>query len=96
MYMGIRGKAKRLFNRYYGYEGSHSLLEISQITGYSMFHLERFYNHLIKYTYRTRTYKYAYAMGTIYTACVPFLYHHEKFNYYLRRTKPVRWGKNKR
>tara|TARA_R100000734_G_C3309986_1_gene100726 strand:- start:859 stop:1152 length:294 start_codon:yes stop_codon:yes gene_type:complete len=93
-----KSKAKRLFNRYYGYEERqpHSLLEISEITGYSMFHLERFYNHLIKYKYRTRTYKFAYAMGTIYSACVPFHINRERYGYFLRRKKPVKWGKNKR
>ena len=39
----MRGKGRRLFNRYYGYspDEPHSLLDISNITGYDLFHIER-------------------------------------------------------
>lgn len=94
----MRGKGRRLFNRYYGYspDEPHSLLDISNITGYDLFHIERMYNYLIKYKYRTRTYKYAWAYGTIYSACVPHHYHYQEYGHFLRRKKPVKWGKYKR
>lgn len=94
----MKGKSKRLFNRYYGYslEDSHSLLDISNITGYDLFYLERFHKYLIERKYRTRTYRYAYAMGTIYASCVPYHYFHGEYCYFLRRKKPVKWGKYKK
>lgn len=92
-----KSKAKRLFNRYYGYdiEQSHSLMDISEITGFDLFHLERFHKYLIERKYRTRTYRYAYAMGTIYSACTPYHYYRSEFGYFLRRKKPIKWGKYK-